>query len=814
MQKTPDQVKNRFQAAIKRHLTYSAAKTSEQATVHDWLQAISLAVREFAIDGILATQGRLRQSGAKRLYYLSIEFLMGRTLGSTLYNLGLYDLCRDALLELGVDLAEIEEAETDAALGNGGLGRLAACFLDSLASLALPGFGYGINYEFGLFKQQIVDGYQREKPDYWQGISSPWLIQRPENICLVPLYGRIEHASDKRGGYNPMWLDWQLLVGVPYDMPVVGYGGRNVNYLRLFSARTSEEFDIRIFNDGDYFRAVEKKIQSETVSKLLYPSDSVTAGQELRLIQEYFLVSCALRDITRRFQQEHDDMRALPDKVAIQLNDTHPALAVAEMMRLLVDERSLDWESAWELTCSTLGYTNHTLMPEALERWPVPLLDRVLPRHMQIIHEIDRRFLEAVETRWPGDAARLQRMAIVSPGDPPQARMAHLAIVGSHSVNGVSRLHSELVKTELVPDLYRMWPEKFNNKTNGITPRRWLLKANPSLAGLITRTIGNQWITDLERLRELEKHSGDPGFQEAFHAVKTANKQRLADLIQSVCGLRVDADTLFDVQIKRIHEYKRQLLNAMHIIHQYLSVVEDGRVLKVPRTYVFAGKAAPGYTAAKLIIKLINSVADVINRDPRANDQMRVAFIPDYRVSLAEKIIPAADISEQISTAGMEASGTGNMKLALNGALTIGTMDGANIEMREGVGAENIYIFGLSAGEVRELRPHYRPRDHYEHSDAIRRVVDAIASDLFCPREPGLFIPIRDNLIERGDYYCHLADFQAYVDSQQHVSDDYAHPPIWSRKAILNVAGMGRFSSDRTIREYAEGIWGISAIVE
>ena len=812
METTSSQTKDRVQEAVRRHLKYSAAKTAERAEAHDWLQAISLAVREFAIDGILATQDRLRESGAKRLYYLSIEFLMGRSLGSNLHNIGLYDVCREALLEMGVNLAEIEEAETDAALGNGGLGRLAACFLDSLASLNLPGFGYGINYEFGLFKQQIVDGYQREKPDYWQGISSPWLIQRPENTCLVPLYGRVEHAADKRGGYNPMWLDWQLLVGVPYDMPVVGYGGRTVNYLRLFSARTSEDFDIQIFNDGDYFRAVEKKIQSETVSKLLYPSDSVTAGQELRLVQEYFLVSCAMRDITRRFLHDHRDMSAFPGKVAVQLNDTHPALAIAEMMRLLVDERSLEWEAGWEITRSTFGYTNHTLMPEALERWSVSLLERVLPRHMQIIHEIDRRFLEAAGARWPGERDRLQRMAIVAGEDPPQVRMAHLAIVGSHSVNGVSRLHSQLIKSELVPDFYRMWPEIFNNKTNGITPRRWLLKANPLLAGLITRAIGGQWITALERLRGLESHANDAAFQQEFSDVKTANKQHLSDLIQASCGIRIDPTTLFDIQIKRIHEYKRQLLNAMHIIHQYLSIVEDCRTLTVPRTYVFAGKAAPGYAAAKLIIKLINGVAEVINRDPRANGQIRVVFIPDYRVSLAEKIIPAADISEQISTAGMEASGTGNMKLALNGALTIGTMDGANIEMRDEVGAENIYIFGLSAAEIRNLHAGYRSRDYYERSDAIRRVVDTIASDLFSPREPGLFIPIRDNLLEHGDYYCHLADFQAYVDAQQRVSDDYAQSSTWFRKAILNVAGMGRFSSDRTIREYAEDIWNISRI--
>jgi starch phosphorylase len=790
--------KARFQEAVRRHLTYSTAKPLERASRYDWFQAVSLAVREFMIDGMLATEERCRKSDAKRLYYLSIEFLMGRTLGNTLHNLNLYDLCKEALVEMGADLEEVQEIETDAALGNGGLGRLAACFLDSLASQDFPGYGYGINYEFGLFKQQIINGHQREKPDYWSGVSSPWLIERPERACLVPLYGRVEHAVDKRGRYNPMWLDWQLLVGVPYDMPVVGYGGRTVNYLRLFSARTSEEFDIQIFNDGDYFRAVEQKIQSESVSKLLYPSDSVTAGKELRLIQEYFLVACTLRDIMQRYLGVHQNLAGFAQKVAIQLNDTHPALAVAELMRLLIDERSLEWESAWRITRSTLGYTNHTLMPEALETWPVSLVERVLPRHLQIIYEINRR------------TEYLRRMSIIAESDPPQVRMAHLAIVGSHSVNGVAALHSELVKTELVPDFYEMWPQKFNNKTNGITPRRWLLKANPPLAALITKTIGDGWITRLERLQGLEAYAADPEFQQEFSDVKTANKKILADLIQKTCGITVDVNTLFDVQIKRIHEYKRQLLSVMHIIHQYLSIIEDGRAPVVPRTYIFAGKAAPGYAAAKLIIKLINSVAGVVNHDKRVRDRIKVAFIPDYRVSLAEKIIPAADLSEQISTAGMEASGTGNMKLSLNGALTIGTMDGANVEIREEVGPENIYIFGLNVDDIRQMRSAYDPRGYYDRNDDIKRVVDAIDSDMFCSGEAGLFAPIRQNLLDNGDYYFHLADFAAYLNSQQRVSEDYLEPAGWVRKSILNVARMGKFSSDRTINEYARDIWHIT----
>jgi starch phosphorylase len=595
-------------------------------------------------------------------------------------------------------------------------------------------------------------------------------------------------------------------------MPVVGYGGRTVNYLRLFSARTSDEFDIQIFNDGDYFRAVEQKIQSEAVSKLLYPSDTATAGKELRLIQEYFMVACALRDIMQRYLRDHGNMETFSQKVAIQLNDTHPALAVAELMRILIDERNLEWQSAWQITKNTFGYTNHTLMPEALETWPVSLLERVLPRHLQIIYEINRRFLDAVGARWPTEPERLSRMSIIGEGDPPKVRMANLAIIGSHSVNGVAALHSKLVKTELVPDFYEMWPQKFNNKTNGITPRRWLLKANPPLAALITKTIGADWITRLEHLQGLEVCAADPEFQRKFSAVKTANKEILADSIQKTCGVTVDVNTLFDVQIKRIHEYKRQLLNVMRIIYQYLSIIEDGRPLDVPRTYIFAGKAAPGYAAAKLTIKLINSVADVINQDVRVKDRIKVVFIPDYRVSLAEKIIPAADLSEQISTAGMEASGTGNMKLALNGALTIGTMDGANVEIREEVGPDNIYIFGLKVEEIRELRRTYSPRGYYEQSAFVKRVVDAIASGMFCAAEPRLFNSIIESLLDHGDYYFHLADLESYIDAQQKVSQDYLVSENWNRKAILNVARIGKFSSDRTISEYARDIWQIKAV--
>ncbi len=694
-----------LQDAIQHHLSYSLAKQWQQATQRDIFQAVSLAVREWIIDSMLATEERYQRADAKRLYYLSMEFLMGRSLGNNLYNLGLFDLCRNALLNMGVDLEEIRETEPDAALGNGGLGRLAACFLDSLATLDMPGYGYGLNYEFGLFRQKIDNGYQKELPDQWLRNGTPWQIERPEATCIVPVYGYIEHGTDLEGNYNPMWLGWKVLIGVPYDMPVVSYGGTTVNVLRLYAARSSDEFDMEIFNTGDYLKAVEEKMTSETISKVLYPSDAVDAGRELRLLQEYFLVACAVRDIVRCYQQQHGEFEHFADKVAIQLNDTHPALTVAELMRILVDEQSLSWERAWDMTQATLGYTNHTLLPEALEKWPVPLFERVLPRYLQVIYEINHRFLQRVAQVWPDDAGRLQRMSIIEEGPTKYVRMAHLAIVGSHSVNGVAQLHSELVKSTLVPDFYQLWPERFNNKTNGVTPRRWLLKANPLLATLISKTIGDDWITDLIALKALEPYADVRSFQDEFRQVKRANKARLAKVIFDTVRVQVDPTSLFDIQAKRIHEYKRQLLNALHIIDQYLRIVEDGRDLAVPHTYIFAGKAAPGYWAAKQIIKLVNNIGQVINHDPRVRDQLKVVFLPDYRVSLAEKLIPAADLSEQISTAGKEASGTSNMKFALNGSLTIGTLDGANIEIKEEVGEENIFIFGKTAEEIYSTWP-------------------------------------------------------------------------------------------------------------
>lgn len=796
------------------HVRYSLGKPGDDLCKHDTFTAVALTVRNRILDLMLETEKRYQQQDAKRLYYLSLEYLIGRSLTNNLINLGLYDLFRDALLEQGIDMEELEEYESDAALGNGGLGRLAACFLDSLATMDMPGYGYGINYEYGVFKQEIHHGYQHEKPDKWLKGMSPWLIERYDERCLVPVYGRIEHTVDSNGHYQPRWTDWKLIVGVPYDMPIVGYSGKTVNVLRLFSARSYHEFDMQIFNSGDYISAVEQKIASETISKVLYPSDSVAAGKELRLTQEYFLVACALRDVVRRYTKQHETFDAFPQKAAIQLNDTHPALAIAELMRILVDENRLPWEQAWQITEQTFGYTNHTLLPEALEKWPVDLFERLLPRHLQIIYEINRRFLEHVAWLYPGDREKLRRVSIIEEGEQKQVRMAHLAIIGSHSVNGVSELHSRLITTSLVPDFYEMFPHKFSNKTNGVTPRRWIKQANPRLSQLLDATIGEGWITDLQRLRALEPYAEDAEFQHQFRQVKQINKLRLAHLIRETTGISVPPDSLFDVQVKRIHEYKRQLLNVLHIIYTYLRLVEDHEFPTVPRTFVFAGKAAPGYWAAKNIIKLINNVASVVNHDHRARDYLHVVFLPDYRVSLAEVIIPSADLSEQISTAGMEASGTGCMKFAMNGALTIGTLDGANIEIREEVGEENIYIFGHTAEQIREMRQQgsYAPRALYESHPDIRRVMDTFLSDLFCPHEPGLFRWIFDSLVHQGDYYFHLADLPSYIQAQELASQEYQQPEIWTRKAILNVARMGKFSSDRTVSEYARDVWHIRPV--
>jgi starch phosphorylase len=793
--------------AILRHVMYSLGASLEQLSPREMFQAVALGVRNQMVEKLLQTDERYRRADAKRLYYLSMEFLIGRSLQNNLVNLGLLEPCRLVLAGLGMDYHKVEESEVDAALGNGGLGRLAACFLDSLATLGMPGFGYGINYEYGLFKQEIQNGEQVEAPDNWRTYYSPWMIERPQDAILVPLYGRIESTRDRRGNYNPMWLDWKVVIGVPHDMPIVGYGGQTVNYLRLYTARASREVDMTIFNEGDYLTAVQQKVTSETITKVLYPSESVAHGRELRLTQEYFLAACAIRDIVRRYLTDHDGFESFPDKVAVQLNDTHPTLAVLELMRVLVDEQDLDWEKAWEITTATFGYTNHTLMSEALERWPIALLEQVLPRHLQLLYEINHRFLKQVAQRWPGDNDRLRRMSLIEEGATKQVRMAHLAIVGSHSVNGVAAVHSQLVKTELVPDFHQLWPEKFNNKTNGVTPRRWLLSANPELARLVTQTIGPDWVTDLEQLGKLERYAGDASFREEFLAIKRQNKLRLAELVKNTAGVLIDADTLFDAQVKRIHEYKRQLLNVLHIVHEYLTLVEDGRSIAPARTYLFAGKAAPGYQAAKQIIRLIHDVARVINRDPRTDGHLKVAFIPDYRVSLAERIIPAADLSEQISTAGTEASGTSNMKFAMNGALTIGTLDGANIEIREEVGGENIFIFGLTVEQVRQLPRPYRPWEIYGRSPAVRRILDAFRDGRFGPHAW-----VSQKLLAEDERYLHLADLPSYLEAHAEAGRLYQDRTAWAEKAIRNVMRIGKFSSDRTIREYAAEVWGIRSV--
>jgi glycogen phosphorylase len=797
--------------SILRHIHYALARPGGSLVPRELFKPLSLTIRDYLIDGLLKTERRYREAKVKRLGYLSMEFLMGRWLSDNLCNLGLAEQCRSVLAEFGVKLEDVLEVEPDAGLGNGGLGRLAACFLESLATMGMPGFGYGIDYEYGMFKQEIVGGFQREKPDQWKSEGTPFYIERPQDFCTVPMYGRLQSSRDSHGNRRQSWVDSKIVVGVPNDMPVAGYGGDTVNFLRLFTARASEDFDIEIFNRGDYIRAVEQKIASENISRVLYPSDSVLSGKELRLNQEYFLVACALRDILRNYMSAHAGFDDLPSKVAIQMNDTHPSLCVAELMRLLVDENLLDWDHAWELTVATLGYTNHTLLPEALEKWPVSLIERVLPRHTEIIFGINHQFLRTVARSWPGDIDRQRRMSIIEEGPEKQVRMANLAIVGSHAINGVSRLHSELIKSSLVPDFAQLWPERFSNKTNGVAPRRWILKANPGLSALLTRTVGEEWITDLERVRAIEKSAGDPAFRDEFRAIKRDNKEKLVREVFNTTAVAIDPQSMFDVHVKRIHEYKRQLLNVMRVIHEYLSVVDEGAEPQVMRSYIFAGKAAPGYWAAKQIIKLINNVAQVVNSDPRVKDRIKVVFVPDYRVSLAEIIMPAADLSQQISTAGMEASGTGNMKLAMNGALTLGTLDGANIEIMEAVGEANIYTFGLTREDVswyQESRS-YNPREIYNNDATVRRVVDCLGSNRLCPDEPGLFRWIVDELLDRGDRYFHLADLSSYIEASHRAEKDYREPDIWTAKSILNVARTGFFSSDRTIAEYGGDIWNI-----
>jgi starch phosphorylase len=805
LQDTAEAIRYGFQS----HLKYTLAKDEFSATDHDRYVALAMAIRDRLVERWIATSQAYHKQRAKRAYYLSMEYLIGRAMGNNVINLQAEEAVRRAMEELGLSWDALREVERDAGLGNGGLGRLAACFLDSLATLQLPGYGYGVRYDYGIFRQTIKDGYQVEEPDNWLRYGNPWEIERPEAQFEVHFGGRVR-MEEENGRLNVKWLDYDTVLGIPYDIPIPGYGNNTVNNLRLWSARATEEFNLSFFNNGDYIKAYESKTLTENISKVLYPNDNVAKGKELRFKQQYFFVACSLHDILRRFHADSSDIHEFPDLVAIQLNDTHPAMAIAELMRLFLDEEGLDWDDAWNLTTRTFGYTNHTLMPEALERWSVQLFETILPRHLQIIYEINRRFLREIATRFPGDNDRITRMSLIQETPQREVRMAYLAVVGSHCVNGVAALHSELLKTTLFKDFYDLWPEKFCNKTNGITPRRWLLKANPGLSALVTEKIGGGWVTDLDQLAKLEKWSGDKEFLSRLADVKRANKERLAALIRRTQGVDVNPASIFDVQIKRLHEYKRQLLNVLHIVHRYFQLKDDPSKDYEPRTWIFAAKAAPGYFMAKLIIKLINDVGGVINRDPAMKGRMNVVFLPDYRVSLAERIIPAADLSEQISTAGTEASGTGNMKFQLNGALTIGTLDGANVEIREEVGAENFFLFGKTVEEVEATqRAGYNPWEVYQSNPALQRVLNAIRDNYFNLDQPGLYQPIWDTLLTHGDRYLVLSDFDSYVECQERVDRVYRDREAWGRMCLANIAHSGKFSTDRTIAEYAKDIWDI-----
>ncbi|OGJ89550.1 MAG: glycogen phosphorylase [Candidatus Raymondbacteria bacterium RifOxyC12_full_50_8] len=794
------------------HMEYSLAKDQHTAQARDFFYSVALSAQDRLIERWIRTQQTYYNKDVKRLYYLSLEFLMGRTLGNALYNMGIFATAKTMLEQLGYDLDELREEEVDSGLGNGGLGRLAACYLDSMATLQLPGYGYGIRYEYGLFHQKIENGYQKEAPDQWIGEGNPWEIPRPNTLYPVRFYGRVEHMRDDKGKEIARWVDTQVILAMPYDVCIPGFCNNTVNTLRLWSARSSNEFDFQYFNSGEYFKAYESRVLSESLSKILYPRDDLRGGKELRLKQEYFFVAASIQDIIRRHKKKHSSLKNFADKVAMQLNDTHPAIAIPELMRVLIDDEGLPWDKAWDITVKVFAYTNHTLMSEALERWSVGLLGYLLPRHLELIYQINERFLSAIAVRFPGHTGRLERMSLVQEGENKQIRMANLAIVGSHAVNGVAELHTELLKTRTFSDFNEYFPKKFQNITNGITQRRWLLKCNPGLADMISGKIGAGWITDLDALQKLASSAGDKKLQDAWKKQKKANKQRLAEYVKESLGITLDPASIFDCQAKRFHEYKRQHLNILHVISLYARLKTGALTDLVPRTFIYSGKAAPSYYMAKLIIKLINNVAAVVNNDRQTSDLLKVVFLPNYSVSLAEKIIPAVDVSEQISTAGTEASGTGNMKFALNGALTIGTLDGANIEIREEVGEENIFIFGLKAEDVKALGAKgYWPRGYYDQCAELRLAIDSISSGIFSQNEGDIFRSLIDSLLNQ-DPYMVLADFESYMKCQETVAQAYASAETWWRKSILNVANMGKFSSDRAIRQYARDIWGIAPV--
>ena len=801
-----------FHESMLDHLTYSFAKDKYSATPRDKFNSVVLSVRENLVEQWMKTQQQYYYMDIKRIYYLSLEFLLGRLLRNYIINLDLLDDYRKAVDVLGMTYEEIFEHEWDAGLGDGGLGRLASCFLDSMATLQYPGYGYGIRYEYGIFSQKIKNGYQMEAPDNWLRYGNPWEFPRPELIYPVHFYGRVNTITGESGKFRMEWVDTDEVMAMAYDYPVPGFHNDTVNTLRLWSAKSSRGFRLEYFYSGDYIKAVEDKSNSETISKVLYPDDHTLAGKELRLKQQYFFVSATIRDIIRRYRKYHPTYNEFPEKVAIQLNDTHPAIAVAELMRILVDEDSIAWNDAWDITKKTFAYTNHTVLPEAIETWSEGLMGNLLPRHLQIIQEIDRRFLIQVTERFSGEPQRKWQMAIITGDGEKKVHMARLALVGSHTINGVSRLHSDILKENVFKNFYLMFPERFQNVTNGVTPRRWLLEANPGLSSLITEAIGEGWEKNLDELRKLESLAEDTEFRKRFREIKMSNKIALSDFLKRKNNLSFQPSFLLDCQIKRFHEYKRQLLNILHAITLY-NRIKDKKTDEafVPRTILFAGKAAPGYFLCKLMIKLIHCISDAINAHPVVNKKLKVIFVPDYGVTLAQHIIPAAELSEQISTAGYEASGTSSMKFILNGALTIGTLDGANVEIREEVGEENFFLFGLKAHEIMEMHQTYNPRKYYEEDENLRQIINQLSKGYFSPMEPELFYPIVKSLLE-GDRFFVLADYASYINCQENVTNVYRDEERWTKMAILNVARSGIFSSDRAIREYAEKIWKISPV--
>jgi len=793
-------------ALYERHLVFDRAIDPKVASARERFEAFSHSVRDILAQRWVQTKNTYEQQNAKRIYYLSMEFLIGRSLANNITNLLLDPVAQHAIQEKGIDWLELIEQEPDAGLGNGGLGRLAACFLDSMATMQLPATGYGLRYEYGMFRQSFANGWQQENPDNWLRDGDPWEIPRAHEKVEI----KLNCTFKLRGGrFEVIPNRPSSLFGIPFDRPVVGYGGKTINTLRLWAAAAPDYFDFQEFGTGDFVGALGERLEAESLTRVLYPDDSTTAGQELRFLQEYFLVACSLADLVRRFLRHNTDWEKLPDKAAIQLNDTHPSMAVAELMRILLDDAHLGWDQAWELTRRTLAYTNHTLLPEALEKWPAAWFEVLLPRQLEIIYKINRRLLDEVRVRFPGNESRIERVSLVEEGSSRKIRMANLAIVGSHSTNGVAAVHSQLLRTTTVKDLAEMFPERFSNKTNGVTPRRWLVEANPGLARAITQAIGDKWITDLSHLSNLKSLAADSGLQEAFHTSKREAKVGFANWLKMTSGQIVDPDTIFDCQIKRIHEYKRQLLNALRIIVCYNRLRENPNLEVAPRTFFFAGKAAPAYQLAKLIIKFINNLAGTIDGDPIVRGRMKVVFLPEYNVSLAERLIPASDVSNQISTAGYEASGTSNMKFMMNGALTVGTLDGATIEMAEEAGEENLFLFGLTVEQVQNSQAWYNPHLHYEHEPETRAALDLIFSDYFSRNEPGAFALLRDTLLTHGDHYMHLADLTSYCQAQDRLGELYANPDEWAGKAILNVASSGKFSSDRTIHEYATEIWKV-----